>query len=74
MKKKLQETYDLAVREVLADLSVMEEDDYCYTLSVDKKIYDNFLGAIHALSDARAKAFRRRKAAKKHSPSTKGNQ
>jgi hypothetical protein len=49
MKKKLQETYDLAVREVLADLSVMEEDDEFYTLSVNKDSYDRLLAAEHAL-------------------------
>jgi hypothetical protein len=49
MKNKAQEKYDLAVREVLADLSVMEEDDDCYTLTVDKKIYNNFLKATRAL-------------------------
>jgi hypothetical protein len=66
MNKKIQETYDLAVREVLADLSVMDEDDECYTLSVDKNIYDNFIEATHALSNERAKVLRRRKAVKKH--------
>lgn len=48
-KDKLQETYDLAVREVLADLSVIEEDDDCYTLSVDKGIYDKLLAAEYKL-------------------------
>jgi hypothetical protein len=66
MNKKIQETYNLALREVIDDLSVMDEDDYCYTLSVDKKIYDNFLEAVHALSNERAKALRRRKTVKKH--------
>jgi hypothetical protein len=49
VNNKAQETYDLAVREVLADLSVMEEDDECYTLSVDKNIYDTYLKSAHAL-------------------------
>ena len=49
MKNKLQDTYDLAVREVLADLSVMEEDDECYTLSVDKGVYDKLLAAEYKL-------------------------
>jgi hypothetical protein len=49
MKKKLQETYDLALREVLADLSVIEEDDECYTLLVDKGIYDKLLAAEYKL-------------------------
>jgi hypothetical protein len=48
-KDKLQETYDLVVREVLADLSVIEEDDDCYTLSVDKGIYDKLLAAEYKL-------------------------
>lgn len=48
-KDKLQETYNLAVREVLADLSVIEEDDDCYTLSVDKGIYDKLLAAEYIL-------------------------
>jgi hypothetical protein len=49
MKNKLQETYDLAVREVLADLSVMEEDDEFYTLSVNKESYDRLLAAEYKL-------------------------
>jgi len=48
-KDKLQETYDLAVREVLADLSVMEEDDEFYTLSVNKDSYDRLLAAEYKL-------------------------
>jgi hypothetical protein len=49
MKKKLQETYDLAVREVLSNLSIINEDDDCYTLTVDKNIYDNLINAEYAL-------------------------
>ena len=49
MKNKLQETYNLALREVLSDLSIINEDDDCYTLTVDKNIYDNLINAEYAL-------------------------
>jgi hypothetical protein len=49
-KDKLQETYDLAVREVLADLSVDDDSgDGYYVLTVDKGIYDKLLAAEYKL-------------------------
>lgn len=42
---KIQNNYISSVREVLAELSVQDEDDDSYLLTIDKSTYDRFLNA-----------------------------
>lgn len=51
--QKLKAEYIAAIREVLSDLSMEDERDGCYILSVDKKIYDHYLSLIYKALDAK---------------------
>jgi RNA polymerase-interacting CarD/CdnL/TRCF family regulator len=50
--QKLKSSYIAAIREVLEDLSMDDETDDCYLLSVDKKIYERYQNIIAKALDA----------------------